>query len=998
MPLFCWRPWSSGRLIAVIGFLALLAMVFTSAHARAAVGDTAVGDDDASVAYTGAWTYQLCSGYYTYDCHFSNTPGNVVTVRFNGTAVSWIGSKNVDHGKADVRICDGSGANCGSATTVDTYASSHLLQQVLFSTSGLSAGYHTLQITLRSDKNPGSSGTYQDVDEFTYTPSTLTGTYYVNNMAGSNCNDANAGTSTAAPWCDFANVSSSTFGAGAQILLARGSTWNQRVDLYGSGTSASHITFGAYGSGANPHLQRNSAASDRVMWMHDPSDWNVQDLEVSNAGAGIVAFYTTNLHEGLNFTRLYIHDIRGVFAASPGQNDLPGMYHSAGLLITGNVPVTASDYAVQNVNVSNIEGANDNDDFDISGFNYSPGGQQGFLTTVLGHHSVQNVTLKNAYFHGAQSGENFDDLQHMTILDTRLDGMGSGGNSAGTTMLFYWSSTDVNFVNGILRNEANTGSFDQTGSDLEAYDDQIKYRGSYIGDNAGAGIELLQINGDPNNYSTNTEVSSNAFSNDSTSGPSTGSLWLVASTTVPNGTIQNNLYYEPTWFIGVQSGSFSPFTFTNNQSINSAADLYAAGRDFSSVQNQNQWQYQHYNGTSWSQISSFDSTNQRWGTSTNYVDRFDTLPDACSSCWTARAWTAPKTGTIQIRGWVLKNDISGGDGVRVRITKNGTVIWPTGGGSQSIASNDQVGFATNVGSIPVATGDVIRFEVNSGSSGDASGDLTSWSPSVGYFTPTNRVNDNDSSVTYSGSWTYTNCAGGYYLGECHYSQTNGDVATFAFIGTSVTWIGSKNTDHGIASVQVCDGAGANCTTATNVDTYASTHLTQQTLYTASGLTLGAHQLKITVTNSKNVQSSGFFQDVDAFDNTRLINDTDSSIAYTGTWTYQTCTGYYSGDCHFSGTNGSVATIAFAGTSVTWIGAKNVDHGIASVQVCDVNGANCGTATNVDTYASSYLKQQALYTASGLTAGGHTLKITVTNTKNAQSSGFYQDIDGVEMSG
>jgi hypothetical protein len=56
MPLFCWRPWSSGRLIAVIGFLALLAMVFTSAHARAAVGDTAVGDDDASVAYTGAWT------------------------------------------------------------------------------------------------------------------------------------------------------------------------------------------------------------------------------------------------------------------------------------------------------------------------------------------------------------------------------------------------------------------------------------------------------------------------------------------------------------------------------------------------------------------------------------------------------------------------------------------------------------------------------------------------------------------------------------------------------------------------------------------------------------------------------------------------------------------------------------------------------------------------------------------------------------------------------
>jgi hypothetical protein len=87
-------------------------------------------------------------------------------------------------------------------------------------------------------------------------------------------------------------------------------------------------------------------------------------------------------------------------------------------------------------------------------------------------------------------------------------------------------------------------------------------------------------------------------------------------------------------------------------------------------------------------------------------------------------------GYISTRGWVLKNT-PGGDGVQVRITRNGSQIWPTSSGPLSLGANNQTGQATNV-DLNVAAGDVIRFEVNNGGGGDATNDVTSWAPSIGY--------------------------------------------------------------------------------------------------------------------------------------------------------------------------------------------------------------------------------------------------------------------------
>jgi Ricin-type beta-trefoil lectin domain. len=73
-------------------------------------------------------------------------------------------------------------------------------------------------------------------------------TYYVSNTGI----DSNSGLSTTSPWQTLAKVNAFTFSAGDQILFQRGCTFYGSLTVKQSGTSGNPITFGAYGTGANP--------------------------------------------------------------------------------------------------------------------------------------------------------------------------------------------------------------------------------------------------------------------------------------------------------------------------------------------------------------------------------------------------------------------------------------------------------------------------------------------------------------------------------------------------------------------------------------------------------------------------------------------------------------------------------------------------------------------------------------------------------------------------
>jgi parallel beta-helix repeat protein len=83
--------------------------------------------------------------------------------------------------------------------------------------------------------------------------------YYVDSING---NDGNAGTSSAAAWRTIAKINTRSFSPGDKILFARGGVWRERLVVPSSGGSTNPITFGAYGSGADPIITGADLVTD----------------------------------------------------------------------------------------------------------------------------------------------------------------------------------------------------------------------------------------------------------------------------------------------------------------------------------------------------------------------------------------------------------------------------------------------------------------------------------------------------------------------------------------------------------------------------------------------------------------------------------------------------------------------------------------------------------------------------------------------------------------
>jgi beta-galactosidase GanA len=128
-------------------------------------------------------------------------------------------------------------------------------------------------------------------------------------------------------------------------------------------------------------------------------------------------------------------------------------------------------------------------------------------------------------------------------------------------------------------------------------------------------------------------------------------------------------------------------------------------------------------------------------------------------------------------------------------------------------------------------------------------------PEVSY-----TYDDPDSALQYSGSWSHvadTSYTGGDYKHTESFSNRAGDSVTVPFTGTAIRWIGSKTGNHGFADVYL-DGVKQS-----TVDD--SGDQSQAVLYQASGLTAGAHTLKIVVTGTHGPSSTDNFVAIDAID-------------------------------------------------------------------------------------------------------------------------------------
>ncbi|MET8082255.1 beta-galactosidase [Streptomyces sp. NPDC005303] len=120
--------------------------------------------------------------------------------------------------------------------------------------------------------------------------------------------------------------------------------------------------------------------------------------------------------------------------------------------------------------------------------------------------------------------------------------------------------------------------------------------------------------------------------------------------------------------------------------------------------------------------------------------------------------------------------------------------------------------------------------------------------------------DPDSALQYAGSWSHvhdTSYTGGDYKHTESFSNKAGDSLTVPFDGTAIRWIGSKTNNHGNADVYL-DG-----TKVATVDDSGAEN--QAVVFQKSGLTPGAHTLKIVVAGNHGSGSTDNYVAIDAID-------------------------------------------------------------------------------------------------------------------------------------
>ncbi len=300
-------------------------------------------------------------------------------------------------------------------------------------------------------------------------------TYYVNSATG---HDANTGTSTGAPWKTLAKVSAVRFRPGDNILLSRGQTWRETLIVPTSGTSAARITYGAYGSGANPVLdQQHSRSYGVIIW--SKSYVTVTGLTLLNSASNMVTVNNGTsvairscIIKNAAVHGIYVNGISPAFVADHNTYTMDTTFRQAGTFIDV---------------ISRVESATiSNNRATFSGTGHNPGIIVLDVNNVkiLGNtisRSIEGIGVKG-YTRSVTGAQVYDN----SVYDTRdsLNGDAEGIEFTGNAKAPYYVS------GAIFRNYVQGGSRSINGIALVYARSSQVYNNIVVGPARTAGIHL----------------------------------------------------------------------------------------------------------------------------------------------------------------------------------------------------------------------------------------------------------------------------------------------------------------------------------------------------------------------------------------------------------------------------------------------------------------------------------------------------------------------------
>jgi alpha-galactosidase len=281
-------------------------------------------------------------------------------------------------------------------------------------------------------------------------------------------------------------------------------------------------------------------------------------------------------------------------------------------------------------------------------------------------------------------------------------------------------------------------------------------------------------------------------------------------------------------------------------------------------------------------------------------------------------------------------------------------------------------------------------------------------------TRTVEVNNNNSQITYTGSWNYSSGRGlGDYQDDVQWTETNGDSFSYSFVGNGVDYV--TETDPGQGDVDIYIDGQFKQTVSTYLDPSQGHNKPQQVVYSVSDLPNGNHTIRAVKKSGQfmlldklNIRQESLLNpDSATFDKSApadvsvelgrdpgelagiskagqdLVKGTDYTVAgkvvtikaaYLSTLAAGTVPldfrfrGDYRDDIHATTANGAAVDFTFTGTGVAWSTELAPDQGNADVFI------DGKLVRRVNLHGDVRLTNQQVFDATGLKNGPHTLRI------------------------
>src|ERR1035438_9759305 len=137
--------------------------------------------------------------------------------------------------------------------------------------------------------------------------------YYVDRTGGS---DSNGGTATSTAWQSLARIRQARLAPGDFVLLKRGETWGEALQIGASGSDGAPITFGVYGTGNLPVIDGSNVTLGTMTGLVNANvrSYLVMDsLEVRNSQHHGVSTYMAN-NVLIRNCRIHDNQFNGILA------------------------------------------------------------------------------------------------------------------------------------------------------------------------------------------------------------------------------------------------------------------------------------------------------------------------------------------------------------------------------------------------------------------------------------------------------------------------------------------------------------------------------------------------------------------------------------------------------------------------------------------------------------------------------------------------------------